>query len=155
MHLLFDNTGVPKRELENIAHQVVAVIDRVATHSRQHEGVPLVAMENSVLAYVLKPLPWCTTLPATKNSAQKTFLAVCDLLEASGSLAYEIPVYREYLGIALSGADISQGLDSKCFRETSIRLMKVKNEYRTQRAMQQLQADGLVEVFSEEAASRN
>jgi hypothetical protein len=90
-------------------------------------------MEEWVLDFVLKPILWCTTISATKKAAEKLFREVCEILEAKGSIAYEVPAYREYLAIALSGANVDRMLNSDCFREANLHLMKaIENHHRTE-----------------------
>ncbi|MEW6369073.1 MAG: toll/interleukin-1 receptor domain-containing protein [Acidobacteriota bacterium] len=148
--LLFDRIDGPRRESGAIAPRVVALIDRIANHSKNHEGLPLIAMEEWVLDYVLRPLLWCTTLRITRKSARRTFSAVCNVLEATGSLSHEVPFYREYLKITLAGADIGHGLSSECFRDVGLRMMKASDEHRRQEAFQALLERGLVEIQSNE-----
>jgi hypothetical protein len=122
--LLFESGRVPKGEAAVLGDRVVALVQSIVSHAAHHDGIPLIALEEWVLDFVLKPLLWCTTISTTKSSAQEVFSGICDLLEAKGSLAHEVPVYREYLAIALTGVKMGEMLESECFEETGIRLMQ-------------------------------
>jgi hypothetical protein len=134
--LLFEDRVKPRSEFENVAVRVIDLIHRITSHSKEHEGQPLIAMEEYVLDYVLKPLLWCARIPDATSRAQNTFDSVCQLLKTYSSLAYKVPFYREYLDITLSGADTSGGLFSECFEQTRLRLHEATAEHLEREAIE-------------------
>jgi hypothetical protein len=144
--LLFDRFDIARQKSESIALGVVELVDRIVSCSLQREGMPLRAMEEYVLDFVLKPLLWCATFAAARDSAVKVFDSVCGLLEACCSLGYEVPVYKEYLAVVLSGADMSEGLHSECFQDVGLRMLRAQEKHNQQRALRDAAQKGLVKV---------
>lgn len=153
--LLFDRFDGLKPEFETLAPRVVALIDHIAKHSHDHQGFPLITMEEWVLDYVLKPLLYCVSHRISKKQAEKAFNGVCNVIEAVGSLSHEVPFYRNYLKIASKGADISDGLSSECFRKVRLGMLKASQEHRSQTALQKLAQMGMVELESRAGMNNN
>lgn len=117
-----------RKEWPNCEAEVVVFVERVVSHSVAHTGFPLLAMEGDLLDWVLKPLLWFSTIPHTRDLASSAYRALCDLIETRGKLALEAPIYRQFLDIALSGADISEGFFSACFNDLQLKLLRAARE---------------------------
>jgi hypothetical protein len=94
------------------------LLGRICAASKEHQGFPVLDVEDEVHRFVLHPLLWSMSFESACQVATTTIRDLCDVLDSGGTWRELVPIYREYLAIALRGADVSAGVNSSCFFAT-------------------------------------
>jgi hypothetical protein len=116
--ILKDHGSHTREEWPDRPIAVAHLLGRIIYHSKEHQGFPVLDVEDKVHRFVLHPLLWSMSFEGARQTATTAIRDLCDVLDLDGGRRELVPIYREYLDIALRGADVSAGVNSSCFFAT-------------------------------------